>query len=321
VRGAGTRPLLVLSGFLGSGKTTLLRRALEAPDGRGTAVIVNELGDVGLDDQQVAHVAERTVMLENGCLCCIRREDLTETLRELVDAEERSGSSRSRRVVLETSGLAAPGPILTTIEHDPFLRNRFAVDHVVVTCDAEHALGHDRLPEWHAQIAAADTIALTKLDLVTAKRAREMRELVGRRNPGADAVDAANVDLLRLADAGARPDASAISDIDGHEHEHDHEHTTGVSTASATLDRPVDPAFVAVWLSALLHAHGQEILRIKAILDTDEASGLLVLDAVQQSVYPPRHLPSRSGPRRSTIVVIARELDARQIVAAFTAAV
>jgi G3E family GTPase len=315
VKGAGTRPLLVLSGFLGSGKTTLLRRALEAADGRGTAVIVNEMGDVGLDDQQIRHVADRTVMLENGCLCCIRREDLTETLRELVDAEERSGQARSRRVVLETSGLAAPGPILTTIEHDPFLRARFAVDHVVVTCDAEHAADHHGLPEWHAQIAAADTIALTKLDLVSEERGLETGDLVRRRNPAATAVPAGSIDLLALADASSR----AIVDrpLEGGQHAHDHHHADGISTASTTLYGPVDPALVAVWLSALLHAHGQDILRIKAILDTGEAGRPLVLDAVQQSVYPPRHLPAGTGAECSSLVVIARGLDARRVVDSF----
>ena len=183
MRGAATRPLVVLTGFLGSGKTTLLRRALADPEAQGTAVIVNELGEIGLDQHQYREVAEQTVLLENGCLCCATREDLVTTLRELIDLEEAGATDPVRRVVVETTGMADPGPIVATLDRDPVLCHRFDVQRVVVTCDAEHAAAHAALPEWQAQIASADVIALTKTDRADPARAAAARAAARARNP------------------------------------------------------------------------------------------------------------------------------------------
>jgi G3E family GTPase len=304
------RPLVVLSGFLGSGKTTLLRRALTGPGAGGTAVLVNEIGEIGLDQHQYTQVAERTVLLDNGCLCCLSREDIVESLRELLDVEESGVAPRARRVVVETTGLADPGPIVATVDRDPILGHRFEIGGVVVTCDAEHAHEHAGLVEWQAQIACADVIALTKADRVPAAAARAAIAAAQRRNPAAPVVAAAGLDPLRPPPA-VRPG--------GHGHGHHHDHTTGVSTASIALDGPVDPALVTVWLTALLHAHGASLLRVKALLDTG-AEGPLVLDAVQHTVYPPHHLPAWTTPRRSTLVAIARGLDARRVTRSFARA-
>ena len=314
MRGAGVRPLVVLSGFLGSGKTTLLRRALAGDEAGGTAVLVNEVGEIGLDQHQFRQIAERTVLLDNGCLCCVVREDLVEALRELVDLEESGAAPRARRVVVETTGLADPAPIVATIDRDPVLGLRFEVGSVVVTCDAEHARAHAAMPEWQAQVACADVIAITKADRAGGAAAAALGEAVTRRNPAARVVDARAADPLELPavppGAGARPVRA---------HDHDHDHTTGVSTSSVTLERPVDPALVTVWLTALLHAHGPSLLRVKALLDTG-ADGPLVLDAVQHTVYEPRHLAEWTTPRRSTLVAIARDLDARLVTRSFTRA-
>jgi G3E family GTPase len=312
MRGAGVRPLIVLSGFLGSGKTTLLRRALTAPDASGTAVLVNEFGEIGLDQHQFRLIAERTVLLDNGCVCCATREDLVEALRELIDLEESGVAPRARRVVIETTGLADPGPIVSTIDRDPILGHRFEIGGVVVTCDAEHAVAHAALPEWQAQMACADVVAITKTDRAGEAAGAAAMAVARRRNPAARVVDAFDADPLHLAAGeGVRTVA------DGHDHHHDH--TTGVSTASITLEGAVDPALVTVWLSALLHAHGASLLRVKALLDTG-ADGPLVLDAVQHTVYPPHHLPAWTMPRRCTLVAIARDLDARLVTRSFAVA-
>lgn len=213
------RPLIVVSGFLGSGKTTLLRRALAGSGGERTAVVVNELGEIGLDQHQYRHVAERAVVLDNGCLCCVTREDLVETLRELIDLEEAERAPRAERVVVETSGLADPGPIVSTVDRDPILGHRFEVAGVVVTCDAEHAASHAALPEWQAQVAAADVVAVTKADRAAPEAARE---LARRRNPAARVVDAREVDPL----AAGRPAGGPARN--GH----------GGPTATAAGDRP-----------------------------------------------------------------------------------
>jgi G3E family GTPase len=299
-------PVIVLSGFLGSGKTTLLRRALTAGDAGGTAVVVNELGEVGLDQHQFSYVTERTVLLANGCLCCLTREDVAEALRGLLDAAEAAGGAPLERVVLETSGLADPSAILATICRDPVLVRRFAVERVVVTCDAEHAAAQEAYPAWHAQLAAADVVAVTKADRVDAGPARA---LAAARNPAALLLDGGELDLLRP------PGERAPVAFNG-----SHAHATGVSTSSVVVHAPVSPPLVAVWLSALLHAHGADILRIKALLDAG-SDGPLVLDAVQHAVYPPHHLPAWAGPRESSLVAICRGVPAERITNAFTAVV
>lgn len=301
------RPLIVVSGFLGSGKTTLLRRALSGSGGKGTAVVVNELGEIGLDQHQYRHVAERAVLLDNGCLCCVTREDLVETLRELIDLEEAGRAPRAQRVVVETSGLADPGPIVSTVDRDPILGLRFEVAGVVVTCDAEHAASQAELPEWQAQVAAADVVAVTKADRAAPEAARELAQ---RRNPAARVVDAREVDPLAAGRPRTHAPRGGVDYHDAH---------TGVSTSSITLPGRVDPALVSVWLSALLHAHGPSLLRVKALLDTGPDAGPLVLDAVQHTVYPPHHLAG-PAPGQSTLVVIARDLDARRVTASFTRA-
>jgi G3E family GTPase len=182
---------------------------------------------------------------------------------------------------------------------------------VVVTCDAEHARAHAAMPEWQAQVACADVIAITKADRAGGAAAAALGEAVTRRNPAARVLDARQADPLAPPRGGTatRP----VRD------DHHHDHTTGVSTSSVTLEGPVDPALVTVWLTALLHAHGPSLLRVKALLDTG-ADGPLVLDAVQHTVYEPRHLPEWTTPRRSTLVAIARDLDARLVTRSFTRA-
>jgi G3E family GTPase len=295
-------PVILLSGFLGSGKTTLLRRALTAGDATGTAVVVNELGEVGIDQHQFSYVTERTVLLANGCLCCLTREDVAEALRGLLDAAEATGGAPLNRVVLETSGLADPSAILATIGRDPVLGHRFAVERVIVTCDAEHAAVQEAYPEWHAQLAAADVVAVTKADRVDAGPAREV---AAARNPAALLVDGGELDLLHPP--GSRVPVPRNGG---------HAHATGVSTSSVVVRAPVSPPLVAVWLSALLHAHGADILRIKALLDAG-TDGPLVLDAVQHAVYPPHHLPAWPGPRESSLVAISRGVPAEQITHGF----
>ncbi|MBV8987387.1 MAG: GTP-binding protein [Solirubrobacterales bacterium] len=301
------RPLIVLSGFLGSGKTTLLRRALHSPAAAGTAVLVNEIGEIGLDQHRFTQLAERTVLLDSGCLCCSSRADVVDALRELVELEEAGRGPRVRRVVLETSGLADPRPVIATLERDPLLAHRFTAGSVIVTCDAEHAAAHAALPEWQSQVAAAHVVAITKADRADPKTAHA---LVQRRNPAAQLIDAVEVDLC------AAPLRASAAPIGGQAY--DHHHATGVSTAHAVVERPIDPALMYVWLSALLHAHGAALLRVKALLDTgSEEEGPLVLDAVQHTVYPPQHLDRWEHPRRSSMVVIARGLDARKVTDAF----
>ena len=337
---SATRPLTVVSGALGSGKTTLLRRLLAAGALPRTALLVNELGEVGLDAAQLAdapfrRLDERTVLLPGGCVCCSRREDVTEALLDLLDAEAGGRSPRVDRVVLETTGVADPAPVVATLLAHPVLRHQLAVDRVVVTVDAAAVSRRPQQgPEWVQQVVCADVLAVTKADLAGAEAAAGVAERLRRLNPAARVVPAAEVELVgrpvgpaawvRPAGPAARPAATvpALGEA----------HLAGVSSAVLRWSEPVDWAALAVWLAALLHAHGDRVLRVKGLLDTGPleeagasgsgadgrgaARGPLVLDGVQHVVHPPRHLDRWEGPRGSDLVVITRDLPAGEVTAA-----
>lgn len=318
----GKRPVSVVTGFLGSGKTTLLSRLLHQPGMENTAVLVNEIGEVGLDHHLLERVDETTVLLENGCVCCTRREELAGALRGLLEREERGETPPVRRVVVETSGLADPSPIPFTILDDPVLRHHYAPGGVLATADAVNGPLHLRdNPESVRQIAAADEIFITKTDLVDTGSAESLRESLGRINP-----DARFVCGLPPEDEPALPDSilaagygSGTPDRATSGASLDHTSETGVRTASLTFDEPLDWTNFGVWLSALLHARGEDVLRVKGLLDTGD-SGPTSINGVQHVVHPPDHLPSwPEGGRRSQLVFITRNIDPAEISASLRA--
>ena len=296
----GPRPLTVVTGALGSGKTTLLRRLLQDPRLRDTAVLVNELGDVGLDHLQLRQVDERTVVLPGGCVCCTTRSDVTTALSEMLDAEAAGEVPRVRRVVLETTGIADPAPIVATLLQSPVLRHHFWVDRVVVTVDVQASSRTPQQgPEWLQQVVCADLLVLTKTDTVPADAVDAVVVRLRALNPVAVLTLAAEADLL--AEHARGPVAARTPALPPDEH------LAGVATASTELAQPVDWAAFAVWLSALLRAHGDRVLRVKAVLDTGTGRPVVV-DGVQHVVHPPRHLSSWDGPPRSSVVLITRDL-------------
>lgn len=300
------RPVAVVTGFLGSGKTTLLSRMLREPGMNGTAVLVNEIGEVGLDHHLLERVDETTVLLENGCICCTRREELAQALRSLLERESRGEIPPVRRVVVETSGLADPSPIPFTILSDPVLRHHYAPGAVVVTADAINGALHLRdNPESVRQIAAADTAFITKTDLVNGDEAGKLRQSLSNINPGVQILqglsgEAVSAAFLDRAGAMAEP-------VDPLPPEHTSD--SGVSTVSLTLEEPLEWTAFGVWLSALLYARGEDILRVKGLIDTGE-SGPTSINGVQHVIHPPEHLDSwPEGVRDSRLVFIARDIE------------
>ncbi len=304
----GRRPFTVLTGALGSGKTTLLRHLLREPELAGTYVLVNEFGDIGIDHEQIREVNERVRVLPGACVCCATRDDVAETLTELL-AEEASGRlPPMRRVVLETSGLADPAPIVATLLSSPVLRHHFEVDRVLVTVDPTTDPAN-RGPEWLQQLICADTVAVTKADLVPDDVIRLFTRSLRSLNGAAQVVLAG--DLAALASSGELPIAADMTPLGD-------AHLQGVASASTSIAGRVDWAAFAVWVSALTHAHGDRVLRLKAVLDTG-APGPVVVDGVQHVVYPPRHLPGWTRPPRSDVVVITRDLAPRPLLDALAA--
>jgi G3E family GTPase len=301
-------PVSLVTGYLGSGKTTLISRLLQHPGMGETAVIVNEIGEIGIDHAILREVDERTVLLSSGCLCCTLRGDLADELRDLVDRRDAGEIPAFRRVVVETTGLADPTPIVNTLLTEPLVRHQYALDAVVATVDAVHGL---RGPESVKQVAVADVLVVTKTDVADGE---EVVEAVRRLNPTGAVVPAAHGDVAPdlLFDRPVDDVRRAAVDGDpvgGHDHDHAHRHDDEVRAVSVWLDAPVDWSAFAIWLTMLLHARGTEILRVKGLLDTG-GEGPLLVNAVQHVVHPPEHLPTwPDSDRRSRLVLIGRGLD------------
>lgn len=304
--GDGRRAVTVLSGFLGSGKTTLLRRYLASQGGDGIAVIVNEFGAVGVDHHLIRMVEERSVLLQGGCVCCTRREDLVQTLRELLDLEQSGAMPPLRQVAIETSGIADPVPVLFTLSTDPVLKHHFAPASVVVTLDALNAAAQIvRQPEVRKQIVAADRLAITKTDLVPRDAIGRLRVRVRQLNPTAkitvssqgDGFDAL-LPATGIDRAGALPPGLGVA-----------EPHAGVQSTALGFSGPLDwPAF-GVWLGMLLQVHGPDVLRIKGLLDIGDA-GPVAMNVAQHVVHPPEHLQDwPDGVRNSFLVFITRGID------------
>ena len=313
MEGRGTRrPVTVVTGFLGSGKTTLLGKVLSEPSMANTAVLVNEFGEVGLDHHLLRRVDERTVLLGSGCVCCTTREDLVGALMELLDLDQRGEIPRLDRVVIETTGLADPAPILHTIYADPVLQHHFAVDLVLTTVDAVNGELHlDRNPESVKQVAAADKVVVTKTDIAEPGVARDLLSRLGTINPSARTFEAAfgqvDVDeLFRPDGAGAHAPSPAVAP--------DELHDTGEThSVSVTFDEAIDWTAFGIWLSMLLNARGEDVLRVKGLLDVGEA-GPVVLNGVQHIIHPPQHLGEwPDEDHRSRIILITRGIHPEEL--------
>jgi G3E family GTPase len=308
-----TIPVALVTGFLGSGKTTLVSRLLQHPDMGETAVIVNELGEVGIDHHLLRRVDERTVLLPSGCLCCALRGDLADELRDLKARRDAGEIPPFQRVVVETTGLANPAPIVSTLLTEPLVKHHYRLEAVVTTVDAQHGLRHD---ESVSQAAAADRLVVTKTDLADPG---PLTARLRRLNPTASILTAVHGDVVpsALFDGAEARDLRALDFDESPEHAHD------VRALCVTFDEPLDWIAFGIWLTMLLQARGQEVLRVKGLLDVG-ADGPIVLNGVQHVVHPPQHLPEWPDEDRcSRVVFIGRGLEREALehsLAAFDAA-
>ena len=311
-------PLTVLTGFLGAGKSTVLNHILRQPVLAGTAVLVNEFGEVGLDHLLVERLDETTVLLNAGCLCCTIRGDLGRALRDLLPRVE---AGQVRRVVVETTGLADPAPILQTLMGDPVAATRFVLDGVVTVVDAVHAMGQlDRQPEAAKQVAVADRLLLTKTDLVDPA---PVRARLAALNPAAPILVAEHgrVDASALLGAGFDP-AGKTAEVQAwlnadtyaghHHHHHDpNRHDGGIRAFCLTVERPLHWQGVGTWLEMMIATQGEKLLRVKGILNLVGQPCPVVVNGVQHLFHPPALLPDwpEGDPRTSRLVMIVRDLD------------
>ena len=305
-------PVVLVTGFLGSGKTTLISRLLEHPDTGETAVIVNELGEIGIDHHLLRRVDERTVLLANGCVCCVLRGDLADELRDLLDRRDLGEVPHFDRVVVETTGVADPTPIVMTLLSDPVVRNHYELQSVVATVDGVHGL---RGVESVKQVAIADRLVITKPDVASAEAGEALGRQLAALNPAASVRSAAfgDIEPAWLFDGGTR-DPRDLDVGGGSEHEHAHE----MHSCVLFLDE-VDWIAFGLWLTMLLHTRGQEILRVKGLLNVG-AEGPVLVNCVQHAVHPPVHLDAwPDDDRRSRLVFIGEGFTVVELTASLAA--
>jgi len=317
---AATRaiPVTVLTGFLGSGKTTLLQRLLQSPKLARTVVLINELGEIGLDHLLVERVDESVVLLQSGCICCSIRDDLSGALRSLLSRRERAEIPAFDRIVIETTGLADPAPILYTLAGEPVVRHHFRLANVITTVDAINAALHlSQNPEGLKQVAVADRLVITKTDLAQSDQIDAVHATLTRLNQSAQVLNVADalVDVEQLLAEGqfaAGKKKASFVPLESAELRELNRHSADVTSLSLALDEPLDWTAFGIWLSMLLNRHGNDVLRVKGILNVQGSAAPVFINAVQHIVHPPQHLERwPTDDRRSRIVFIVRGIDTR----------
>jgi G3E family GTPase len=304
-------PVNLLTGFLGSGKTTLLRRLLADPALSGTAVLINEFGEVGLDHHLVERIDDTIVLLRSGCLCCTIRGELARAIRDLHSRRERGQVPAFGRLVIESTGLADPFPILATLKSDPVLRHHFRASSVITTVDAVNGLSQiERHRESVQQAAAADRLVMTKTDLADEVAVARLLLQITRINPDAPVFRPVEADfdaaaLLDDGRAASRFSAAPTGDVtDGNGH------AARIRSFVVTVEEPIDWTAFGVWLTMLLNRHGDKVLRVKGILNLAGEVAPVAIHGVRHLVHNPVHMAAwPDEDRRSHIVFVVDGLD------------
>jgi G3E family GTPase len=305
-------PVTIVTGFLGAGKTTLVRHFLTTPEGRGTALVVNEFGPVGIDDALLRTSTDKITLLGNGCLCCNTRSDLQVALRRLVADRDRGKIPHFGRVLIETSGLADPSPILQTFSTDRALGGEFAIEVVVAVVDAVSGLRNlDAAPEARKQAILADRLVVSKTDVAAAAAANTLIARLKALNPRA-AIDIAikgALDPHALTDSGqsaaSERHAGFVAEAS---------HSDGIVSFALQEETPLEwPVFQRA-METLIALRGSDLLRIKGLLNLAGGKGPVVFEAVQHLISPPVELAAWPGAGRATrVVFITRAVSEKQV--------
>jgi G3E family GTPase len=324
-------PVTVITGFLGAGKTTLLNRILTENHGKRIAVIENEFGEVGVDHQIVIQSDEEIFELNNGCICCRVRGDLIRILGKLRQRRDKFDS-----VLIETTGMADPGPVAQTFFTDEEVKESFSLDGIVTVVDARHVgLHFDDMREVREQIGFADVILLNKTDLVTFAELEKTEARIRKMNPMAKVYRTENaaIDLTKVLNVGGfdlkralelEPDFLKAAgeehehdhDHEGqdhHEHEHDHHHDEDVTSVGISSPGDLDEKKLSDWLGTLLRTKGQDIFRMKGVLAVKGRDMRFVFQGVHMLMDGRPDRPWGAEPRRNTLVFIGRNLDRQEL--------
>lgn len=341
-------PVTIITGFLGAGKSSLLNRILKDPATSDTAVIINEFGEVGIDNLLVESSGDTLVQLSNGCLCCTVRGELVDTLASLMDAMQTGRLTPVRRVVIETTGLADPAPVMQSVMGHPVMAQSFELDGVITVVDAVNGCSTlERHVEAVKQVAVADRLIISKTSMASSEQLLDLHARLDRLNPravrmDADAPEAATASVLQN---GLYDPTTKIADVDrwlrdemagsqhahDHHHHHDHghhhhhdvnRHGADIRSFSILHDRPIDPAAIEMFVDLLRSAHGERLLRMKAIVAlSDNPDRPLVLHGVQSIFHPPQRLAAwpEGSDRRTRMVLITQDLPEEFVADLFAA--
>jgi Putative GTPases (G3E family) len=354
---SGRIPVSILTGFLGAGKSTLLNRILKDPATSDTAVIINEFGEVGIDNFLVEASGDALVELSNGCLCCTVRGELVDTLAYMMDGIQTGRLQPIKRVVIETTGLADPAPVMQSVMGNPIIAQNFELEGVVTVVDAVHGVSTlDRHKEAVKQVAVADRLVISKLSLADAQTVETLNDRLRALNPRAARVDGdkAEAGSAAILQNGLYDPATKIADVDrwlkaeiagdhhqhdhhdhghhdhdhGHDHHHHHHdvtrHGENIRSFSLVHDKPIDPMAIEMFVDLLRTAHGEKLLRMKAIVAlSDNPERPLVLHGVQSVFHQPERLPKwpEGSDRLTRMVLITQDLPesfVADLFAAFT---
>lgn len=323
-------PVFVLSGFLGSGKTTLLSRLIRSPGMDGTLVVINEFGEVGLDHLLIEATDEQTVLMDSGCVCCTMRSDLAETLSDVALRIARGELPVIHRVVLETTGLADPGPVLQTLAGDPMVAASFRLGGMWTTVDAVNAgVTLDRYPESRRQVAMADLLLITKADIADQAALELLTGRVIHLNNTARVRDVHEAQDLPdlLSELGSQMPFFEAQNLEWQDHRHHaeervaaHHHDEHIRSLSLSYTGSVPLRQIASFLEDLVRDHGEQILRIKGVVAITGRDAPIALHGVQHLLHPPVPMTGWTGTdRTSRIVFIMDDLDPSLVRARFDA--
>jgi len=326
-------PVTLLTGFLGSGKTTLLNKLLSDPKMHDSAVIINELGETGLDHilaMQVdsEHIADNTVLLNSGCICCTLKNELADTMRDLFFKRALQAIPQFNRLVIETTGMADPGPILGNLMNEPVIESTFRLDAVVVTIDSVYGLSQlENNAEALKQAAVADVLLLTKTDIATPEVIQTLQEKLAEINPGATQhlIEHGNINPDSIIDVGlfdpsgktAKPQRwlrtpSKASAPKGTLPQKQHQ--DGITSFTVTMPKPLNWRDLKPVILKLCQTHGAKLLRLKGIIHAEDQPAPLAIHAVHFTPYPPTLLEGWDEEEAmSRIVIIGKDIDEAEI--------
>ncbi|WP_129728236.1 CobW family GTP-binding protein [Ectobacillus funiculus] len=301
-------PVTLVTGFLGSGKTTLLNRILSEHHGHRFAVIVNEIGQIGIDNELIVNVEEEVMEMTNGCLCCTVREDLLVALKKLLQSRKK-GEARFEGLLIETTGLANPGPIIQTFFLDETIQTYYELDGIVTVVDAYHIQQHfEKGMEAEEQVAFADLIILNKQDLVTTSQLEEVKYQIQSLNPTAQIVPTVNgeIDFSLLFGIQTFRTRDTL-DVRPH---FPKEHLTGVQSFVLREERPIDMVKLNHWMTAVVSELGEYLYRYKGIIAAQGMDRRVVFQGVHTLFAASYDRPWKQGEeRKSEVVFIGKGLN------------